>query len=152
MRLIFATLTVLSALLFCYGIGCFDAEGVEDVTAPALTGWSFPGTTLDTSSGPQTVNIALNITDGLTGFNRGTVCLRPPDSGSQMQFVRFDAAQRVSGSANNGTYSVPVTLPQYARVGAWKIANVELIDAVGNSRVLRLGDTAFGNYSTVWNQ
>jgi len=152
MKTLLTTLTILSAVFFAYGIGCFDALGTEDVAAPVLAGFSFTPATVDTSNGEQTITAAMNITDGLTGFQRGTLTLIPPNNGSQIKFVRFDAGQRTGGTANSGTYSVPASLPQYSQTGAWKIVSVELIDVVGNSNVYRMGNPALGNYSTVRTQ
>jgi len=153
MKTILTSLTVLSAILFCFALGCFDdVFGTEDVAAPSLSGFSLSPQTVDTSNGEQTVTAAMTITDGLTGFLRGTLTLIPPNAGSQMKFVRFDASQRTSGTANSGTYSVTAPLPQYSQTGDWKVAHVELIDAVGNSNVYRMGNPALGNYSTIRTQ
>lgn len=142
-------LTMLGFVLFCYGIGCFDALGYEDVTAPALSAFTVTPTSLNTSAAPQTVAVDLTITDGLSGFQRGIICVIPPNLGSQTKFFGFDSAHRTTGTVNSGTYSVTLALPQYSQTGGWSLSYVELIDAVGNSRVIRRLDPAFGMYSTV---
>ena len=68
MKTFLTCIVILSALLFCYAIGCF---ATEDVTGPVLTGFSFSPSTVNTSSGAQTITFNMTITDALSGFEHG---------------------------------------------------------------------------------
>ncbi|MDD2853549.1 MAG: hypothetical protein PHY09_16815 [Desulfuromonadaceae bacterium] len=143
-------LTIISALLFCYAIGCF---ATEDVAPPVLTGFSLSPGTINTSTGAQTITATLIITDDLTGFNNGSIWLYAPMS-SQYVNTHFTGVHRTSGTAQNGTYQVSLPWPQYSRIGAWKLASIALYDAIGNAQnygrnIDNTPNAAFGNYSTV---
>ncbi|MDD5106061.1 MAG: hypothetical protein PHC49_10640 [Desulfuromonadaceae bacterium] len=143
-------LTIISALLFCYALGCF---ATEDVAPPVLTGFSLSPTVIDTSSGAQTVTATLTITDDLTGFNHGSIALYGPLS-SQLVMVGFNATNRTSGTALSGTYTVTLPWPQYSRIGAWAVNSIAVSDGINNTQVYRRTDAnaphaAFGSYSAV---
>lgn len=145
---------VLAATLGIILFLTLEAMATEDVTGPAITTstWSISPTTVDTTSGAQTVTFALTITDALTGFSRGTIYLKDSGNTSQGKFIHFDAAQRTSGDANSGVYSVPYSMPQYSDVGSWTLGFVEVIDALGNSKAYWTGDAIFGAYTTLTTQ
>lgn len=149
--------TILSAFVvtvILYTAFTLATLATEDVTGPAITAstWSISPTTVNTTSGAQTVTFSATITDALTGFGRGIIYLYPPNRASQYQFIHFNADNRTSGDAFSGVYSVTTTLPRYSNVGTWTIGHVELIDAIGNNTVYRAGDAIFGTYTTLVTQ
>lgn len=127
MKTFLTCIVILSALLFCYAIGCF---ATEDVTGPVLTGFSFSPSTVNTSSGAQTITFNMTITDALSGFEHGTLSLVSPNRGQSVAAV-VNSANRTSGTALNGVYSVVVQVPQYSNVGTWSVY-LDLADVTGN--------------------
>ena len=62
--------------------------GIADTTPPTLVGLCLSSYTIDVRTAAQTVNVFLNITDDLSGFQYGYVYLNSP-SGIQNQSVYF---------------------------------------------------------------
>jgi len=104
----------------------------QDITAPSLTQFSFTPATIDTSTAPQSVTITLRITDDVSGFEFGSFIFLSP-SGQQVNSGGYNSAHRISGNAFDGVYEITTTFPQFSEIGAWRVIQVFLRDAVGNS-------------------
>jgi hypothetical protein len=135
----------------------FDQTGAGDTTAPELAGFSWSPTTVDTSNGPATFDIAAHITDNLSGAadNRllGEVRFRSP-SRAQFLDASFFGSSRTSGTPTDGTYkpAYPVTLPTSSEPGTWTVEYFSLTDQVGNNRRLTAADMSAGGFPSTFEQ
>ena len=111
----------------------------QDLTAPSLTEFSFAPASIDTSAASQSVKLTLRIADDISGFQFGNFVFVSP-SGQQVNSSGYNSPNRISGNELDGVYEVTATFPQFSEVGAWRVIQVFLIDAVGNSVVLREAD------------
>jgi hypothetical protein len=101
----------------------------EDTEAPALAGFAISPSTVNTTTGSQTATATAEITDNLSGFAHGTIVFESPNGKQSTATASFS---RVSGSATSGSYEAQVTFKQWVQSGSWKVANLKLVDAVGN--------------------
>ena len=85
---------------------------------------------LDASAGATQVVVTFEVSDDDAGFDYGIVYLNNPDGG-YVTGVFFDSTERLSGDAFYGTYSVSLTVPQYAPPGNWSV-DIFLRDFSGN--------------------
>ena len=114
------------------------SAAVSDFTAPQLASLSFTPGSIDTSGGAATVTVDARITDDVAGPSiGGRVPLSHVDlvgpGGNQRAVAYFSVAQRISGSALDGTYRTTITLPWHAEPGRWN-ASAVLYDTVANTR------------------
>jgi hypothetical protein len=100
--------------------------GGVDGSAPVLTALTFSTPSVDVSLAAQPLTATLHVTDDLGGLKGGTLILSNP-SGPQSLSIPFGAAQRTSGTATDGTYTVAFSIPRYAAAGTWT-ARVGLLD------------------------
>ena len=119
----------------------------QDITAPSLTQFSFTPATIDTSAGSQSVSLTLRITDDVSGFEFGSFIFLSP-SGQQINSSGYNSAHRISGNALDGVYEVTTSFPQFSEIGAWRVIQVFLRDAVGNSAVFSESDLFTRGFST----
>lgn len=127
--------------LFCCCIvlaSAYVALATEDAAAPALTAFSRTPTSVNTTSAAQTITWTMTITDALSGFSSGILTLYPGGTTSavapgQTHVCSFGSAQRTSGDAYSGVYSVPCSMPRYSAVGTWQTF-VSITDAIGNTK------------------
>lgn len=109
--------------------------GSVDLAAPTLISAVPALATVDVTSADATFNTTLIIADNLSGFKAGTISLALPAGPNQVEIVAtsdFLLNQRTSGSATNGTYKIPLTVPTNSVAGVATIL-LDLTDAVGNS-------------------
>jgi hypothetical protein len=85
------------------------------------------------------VKLTLRIADDISGFEFGNFLFLSP-SGQQVNSGGYNSPNRISGNALDGIYEVTTTFPQFSEVGPWKVIQVFLRDAVGNSVVLNESD------------
>jgi hypothetical protein len=119
----------------------------QDITAPSLTQFSFTPATIDTSTAPQSVTITLRITDDVSGFEFGSFIFMSP-SGQQINSGGYNFAHRISGNALDGVYEITTTFPQFSEIGAWRVLQLFLRDAVGNSAVFNDSDLSTRGFPT----
>lgn len=100
------------------------------------------------SSQTVTVTVSAEIASPHPG-GVGTVLLYPPGStpesyfDSAWQFASISSGDRISGTANSGTYQVDVTIPRYAVPGEWIAdVNVLALDGSGDSHSWQHGSGA----------
>jgi hypothetical protein len=112
-------------------------DSTPDTTPPTLLGASFSPSMIDTSAGPQTITVSLQVADSQSGavFSLSTPCVvnvylsRAGTSGEYLLWG--NNFKLVSGTAQNGVWQAALTMPQYSG-GNWALANVCLSDAVSN--------------------
>lgn len=103
----------------------------SDTMPPQLVNMTFSPTTIDVTSGPQSVAFQITATDNLSGLRGASVSLRSP-SGIQST----SGGGTLQGNPLSGTFVFNVTVPQYAEAGTWEIYAIGVSDAVSNSRVI----------------
>jgi hypothetical protein len=119
------------------------ASSPADLLPPQLTTLSFTPAFIDTSLGPQTVQVDIGATDDLSGvaFNGDTpfisqiwgVFVSSP-SGGQFTATNdstFSNAAPISGTPLNGTWRFHAQFPQFSEAGTWR-PQVSLRDGVRN--------------------
>ena len=112
-----------------------------DTTPPTLLGASFSPSTINPSTGPQSVVISLNVSDSQSGANfthpTFAVTLSPVGASGTGPFQYLSDAdfKLVSGTPQNGVWQATKTMPQFSG-GNWEIAQVVLLDAVTNELFL----------------
>ena len=99
-----------------------------DTTAPALTGFSFTPSSVDTTLASRTVTCNMTLTDALSGVVSAGCRFTTSDF---LHTASCSSAAPTSGTPQNGVWSCVVTLPRYAPSGIWD-ASVTASDAVGN--------------------
>lgn len=108
----------------------------QDVTAPMMTAFSFTPHSINTASSAQAVTVTMSVTDDLSGVDLTYANFHSP---SGKQVVRA-ALQRVTGTAQSGTYSGTATFPAAGEAGDWKVDDVGLRDSIGNRRFYKATD------------
>jgi hypothetical protein len=121
--------------------GAPAAHAATDTTAPTWGAVTVSPASIDTSAGPATVTVTARILDdqsgitsgGSTGGGGGNLTFRA-SSTTQNLYVSFSAANRISGTAQDGVYESTITVPRYAAGGTWSITGSGLSDGAGNYR------------------
>src|SRR2546423_13490093 len=117
-------------------------RAATDTTAPSWGAVTVSPTSIDTSGAPVSVTVTARITDDQSGIvatsggaygGSGNLTFRVSSS-SQYAYASFTAANRISGTAQDGVYQVAMTVPHYAAQGTWAISSASLGDSAGNSR------------------
>lgn len=129
-----------------YGAGTAEINNTastSDNNAPHVTAFSMTPSQVDASSGDQTLNLQVTLTDDIAGICLGNDCgsyyhssptqlrLHPVSGGSQL--VDFTSFTRTSGNDLNGTYTATATMPQGSASGVWEVSNFLLVDKLGNN-------------------
>jgi hypothetical protein len=104
--------------------------GISDTTPPALVGICLSSYTIDTRPNGASVDVTINITDDLSGFDYGWIVFYSP-TGNQSIERNFGYWSREAGSATSGIYRVTVQFPATAETGNWTY-HLTLYDKVGN--------------------
>jgi hypothetical protein len=112
---------------------------MADTTPPELAALSFTPTSVDTSNGPQTVTVAVQLFDADSGVAQGQVRFRSP-SGNQFVDTWWDSNYRINGDEFKGDYENTLTLPQFSEQGNWSIEYVLLRDQATNMAFLQTAD------------
>ncbi len=99
-----------------------------DENAPWIVSASLSKTSVDTSTGAQTVVATLHITDELMGV--ASVGCSVTWDGARNS-TGYDSAVRISGDAIDGVYTCNVTLPYGGANGRWGL-NLDTRDRAGN--------------------
>ncbi|MEO5915889.1 MAG: hypothetical protein ABIS50_16760 [Luteolibacter sp.] len=99
-----------------------------DVVAPSVPSASISPSSVNVSSGNGSITATLRITDSESGVHFGNLFLYN-STGDFIDAVYFDSAQRTSGTALDGIYTITMAVPQYAAPGTWRVdALVEDMD------------------------
>jgi hypothetical protein len=123
--------SALSAAGFNAGI---DVVSNPDLQPPQFVTASVTPTAIDVHDQDQTITVTAHVTDDLSGLGSvgggsyavGTM-LRGPTSS-----IQRGATQRLSGTALDGMYQEPITIPRLSPTGLWSLG-LEASDNVNNS-------------------
>ncbi len=99
-----------------------------DVTPPMLADLDFSPTSVDVSSGPQTVTVTMHVTDDLSGV--GSIYVSFYDAATNQYQQAY--ATRTAGNTLDGTWTADIVIPQLAADGIWTLNGVTLQDFTGN--------------------
>jgi len=114
-----------------------------DTTLPQINQLAIAPAFIDSSVGPQTVEVTLAMTDALSGVsfdptlpNISTsygLTFRSP-SGAQTRNSTFSFAGRppTTGTVHNGTWVLSVPFQQFSEAGTWTISRITVKDRVRN--------------------
>ncbi|MCB0869919.1 MAG: hypothetical protein KDB52_03730 [Solirubrobacterales bacterium] len=113
----------------------FDQVGIGDSEKPEIHSVSVDRTSVNTSSGPQTVTFTIRVTDDASGipieqFNAVDVSARFMDN-YNVQFMASNFT-RISGTDTDGVYRGSITLPRYTKQGTMALF-AAAIDRAGNA-------------------
>jgi hypothetical protein len=100
-----------------------------DTTPPILTAFHFIPSSIDTSSGPATVEVDFAATDDFTGAKTFQMDFVSPSGTIQRGSADFAPSIIASGSTK-------ITFPGMSEAGVWTVGLVLLADAAGNITVL----------------
>lgn len=110
-----------------------------DTNAPVLASLAISPATVDTAAAPATVTITARLTDERSPSIGGTAALSrivlTGPGGQQQAIAYISQAQRVSGTAADGTYRSTLQIPRHSASGRWA-ASAVLVDISGNTRTL----------------
>ena len=112
------------------GIFSVANTGAVDNVKPALLSFALNPSAVNVSSVSAPLTFTFRITDTLSGFGKATLTLFTP-AGDALTAVPVTAANRLSGTALDGTYSVTFTFPARMPSGGW-FATLLIRDATGN--------------------
>ncbi|HEV2981948.1 MAG TPA: IPT/TIG domain-containing protein, partial [Solirubrobacteraceae bacterium] len=104
-------------------------SSTEDTEAPKLASLTLTPSSVETTSGAQTVTATAEITDNASGFAHGSIDFKKPTGEKITAPASF---VRISGTAAKGIYEAKTTFKPYIRAGTWSVNDVNLGDVVGN--------------------
>jgi hypothetical protein len=110
----------------------FSQTGPGDDTAPTASTISLSSTSLDSSSGPASIDATVHVDDDMSGFGSLLIILNGP--AGQIGRLYFNHAARTSGTAVSGDYAGSIDLPHFAASGDWQVAGGTIDDLAGNRR------------------
>ncbi len=125
------------------GITLTAQAQVSDSEPPQLMNFNFTPSAIDVSTGSQSVNVSLDVTDNLSG-TRGVIIYFQSPSGQTVRTVM----PLVIGTSLDGTYEGPVTFPQFGENGTWQVHEIFLSDMVSNGAMIRTDVLAAAGYPT----
>jgi hypothetical protein len=109
-----------------------------DMAIPVLTGLRYTPAFVNTSTGPQAIQVEMDMTDNLAGvdFSPDTCCItfgamvfRSPSGAQAAGLSSFGSQiQLVSGTLTNGTWRGTLNLPQFSEEGDWWLSQLYLKD------------------------
>ena len=114
-------------------------DSTPDTTPPTLLGASFSPSTINTSAGPQSITVSLQVADSQSGavfsnssFYAVNAYLSRAGTGTTDSLLLWGGNfTLVSGTAQNGVWQATLTMPRYSG-GSWALSLVNLSDAVTN--------------------
>lgn len=137
-----STLRVLTtAVIALLGASWLPARAQCDTSPPALAGFSFNPSSINTTLSSQTVTCTMTLTDALSGVASATCAFTAPDF---FHRASCSASLPTSGTPQNGVWSCTMTVPRYSPSGTWT-ASVSATDYVGNTAQL---NPALGGFPT----
>lgn len=114
-------------------------SATPDTTPPQLTGFSFTPPLIDTTAGPASVTVRLDLTDDRSGASFALdnpnvsyfhgVQFRSPSGGQSRSTGSFTL---IGGTPLNGIWQGSVFFPQYSEAGTWTASVFRLKDTVNN--------------------
>ena len=126
-------------------------SGSTDSTSPTVSNLARSPEEVNPGMGEGLVTVTFDCLDSPSGVTYGYVYLTEPGGIFREDLLtRFDAAQRVSGSSLNGSYSVVVEIPVGSVVGEWNL-DLFIRDEVGNFSLLDIGDVTVAGGGSLGN-
>jgi len=135
-------------------------SAVQDLSPPSPTAMRFIPSFVNTSLGPQTVEVEIDATDNMAGVRFAPTTphiswiygpfFQSP-SGMQYSYVSpYGGWTLMSGSPLNGTWRGSFYLPQYSEEGTWAVQNFRMEDEARNTLLIlsRQGVEALGLTAT----
>lgn len=118
----------------------FTQDGDGDTTPPAIADFSFSPQVLHAAHGDRTITFSIHATDELTGVGNGPSVnfvdvyfdIPPIPPGSGWVSWGGSAAMRVSGTAADGVWSLPISFSSNAPAGTYTVTAVTVRDLAGN--------------------
>ena len=117
----------------------FDTEltvgSVADVTPPEFVGLAFAPDAIDGTAGPQEVTVDVSLRDSPAGVARFTVFFDSPTAGQSVDIICFvgrPGCPITSGDAQDGSFQVTLTFPQFSEIGVWRARVCDVRDAAFN--------------------
>ena len=115
----------------------FSVASNPDLTPPQLTSFTVRPSSIDVSNGPTSVTLTMVFRTSPSGvafngsLNYTVAALRSP-SGKQFVYDAYFNVTQVSGTIQNGVWSLVMTLPQDAEAGTSSVAYIEVADNARN--------------------
>lgn len=124
------------------------SSGAVDAAFPFVTSLSVSPSSIDTGSGPASVQVTVEAGDALSGLRDALLYFYDPAGVFQgALYTDLQNGFRTAGDEFNGTYVVTRTLPQGSMPGQWS-ARLFLRDRVGNADLFGLDFTPLPSPST----
>jgi hypothetical protein len=118
------SLTLFFCLVFCSSFLCG-----QDLSPPQVVSVTFAPTQVDVANADQIVNVELHLTDDSSGVRDIEVSFSSPVSGQSNATGSVSGSSAlISGTLNDGVFTVPVTFSQSAASGNWILIRVEVHD------------------------
>ncbi len=121
-------------------------SAIQDLTSPSAKAIRFTPAFVNTSLGPQSVQVEMDTSDEISGVRLAPTTpniswiygpYTQSPSGVQYAYVSpFGGWSVVSGDPLNGTWRGSFTLPQYSEEGTWAVQNFRLEDEARNTLYL----------------
>lgn len=97
----------------------FQNTGVADTQAPVLVSGSVTPNPVNVTTAAQSITITVAASDDRSVSHTRVVFTRP--GGGQQIFFDLQAADRISGTVQSGTWRKTVQFPAFSAAGAWDI-------------------------------
>ncbi|MCK9368863.1 hypothetical protein M0R04_02695 [Candidatus Dojkabacteria bacterium] len=107
-----------------------NAADVEDITPPVLKSLSMTPTEFDASEGDVAITVTIGAEDAGVGILSADMSIKPLISSQTAQSLSFE---RISGTINDGVFTLGLTIPKDSKVGLWSIGIFSVSDSLGNS-------------------
>ena len=124
----------------------------SDTEAPQLRSLSWTPSSVNTSTGAQTITVTFRVTDDLSGAgacvtgDRWAINFRSPSD--QLVEVNPNGGVTRTGTALDCVVEASLTVPAFAESGVWTIGYVFLGDLAGNQSILFAAQLAANGFPT----
>ena len=105
-------------------------SGPVDNDSPALARVELSPASVDVLNGPKVVTVVMQIVDPLAGFDSSVLQLIK--DGKSLTYL-VGSANRTAGTAQGGTYTVPITIHQDDDPGDYHLIISQIRDTLGNT-------------------
>ena len=126
-------------------------NGIGDINAPLVAGFTSTPAIVDTSVRSGALTLRVRLSDNFSGVASGILdspsqlTFRSP-SGTQQLTASFGNAQMQSGTNLDGWYMYTATLAQGSEQGTWTLVSARLVDSAHNAAVYDASEWAQLNY------
>jgi hypothetical protein len=109
----------------------FEQVGAGDAAPPDIKSLSLTPTSIDTSTGAQTITVTAHLTDDFSGVSAAHVQFF--NVAGQVAVASLSPADLQSGTSRDGIYTTTMTMRQYSAPGTWYVDVVTINDFAGNT-------------------